>query len=110
LPALAVSEEGPLLLRAWTLSAGNFWRILLVAAGALAPVEIIALVAKFALGGVEMMAPVAASSTVMIAAALHNASTNLPVNVSIDFLLAPLVLGLAAGASAAALQALKPAA
>ena len=106
LPALAVHEEGPLLPRSWSLSAGNFWRILAIALATVGPVVLVGALAQLALEGQDALVPAMASSSAMMAAELHRMSLNMPVNAGISFLLAPLILGLSAGASAAALQAL----
>jgi hypothetical protein len=106
LPALAVHEEGPLLPRAWSLSAGNFWRILAIMVATMGPVALVAAMAELLLEGPQALLPSVASSSAMAAAQLHRMSLNMPVSEGIGFLLAPLFLGLAAGASAAALEAL----
>ena len=106
LPALSVSEEGPLLPRAWILSAGNFWTIVAVTLATMAPVSLIGAVAQLALEGKTALQPATGSSSAMLAAQLHQMSLNMPANKGIEFLLAPLFLGLGAGASAFALQAL----
>ena len=106
LPALAVHEEGPLLPRSWSLSAGNFWRILAITLATVGPVILLGAVSQLLLEGQDALVPAAASSSAMMAAELHRMSQNMPVNAGISFLLAPLMLGLSAGASAAALKAL----
>jgi len=107
LPAVAVNEEGPVLPRAWILSGGNFWRILAIMLATLGPVALAAAVAQIALEGSGALLPSFANSAAMAAAQLHLISLNMPVSKGVDFLVAPLVLGLAAGSSAAAMRALK---
>jgi hypothetical protein len=107
LPAVAVNEEGPVLPRAWILSGGNFWRILAIMLGTLGPVALAAAVAQLALEGPGALMPNFASSAAMAAAQLHIISLNMPVAKGVEFLVAPLILGLAAGSSAAAMRALK---
>ena len=51
--------------------------------------------------------PVVGNSTAMAASQLHIMSMNMPLTQGIGFLVAPLLLGLAAGASAAAFTALQ---
>ncbi len=108
LPAVAVHDEGPVLPRAWKLSAGNFWRIVAILLGTMGPVAIVA-----ALGQVLMEGPQAAlmpgfgTSSATAAAQLHIISMNMPLTQGIGFLVAPLLLGLAAGASAASFTALQ---
>ena len=106
LPALAVHEEGPLLPRSWSLSAGNFWRILAIAMATIGPVIVLGTLAQLALEGEDVVVPAVVNSSAMMAAELHHMSEHMPVNAGIGFLLAPLMLGLSAGASAAALKAL----
>jgi hypothetical protein len=107
LPAVAVNEQGPVLPRAWILSGGNFWRILAIMLATLGPV---APVAQIVLEGPSALIPSFANSAAMAAAQLHQISVNMPVSKGVDFLVAPLILGLAAGSSAAAMRALKEAA
>lgn len=107
LPALSVQGEGPVLPRAWKLSAGNFWRILAVMLGTLGPVAIVATLGQILLEGPQAMMPVLDRSNDMAAAQLRLMSMNMPLTQGIGFLVAPLLMGLAAGASAAALTALQ---
>jgi hypothetical protein len=107
LPAVAVNEEGPVLSRAWILSGGNFWRILAIMLGTLGPVALAAAVAQIALEGPGALVPSFTNSAAMAAAQLHLISLNMPVSKGVDFLVAPLILGLAAGSSAAAMRALQ---
>ena len=106
LPAVAVAESTPPLPRSWILSAGNFWRILLVAIATLGPVAVIADLAEALLQGPQAVMPGLSLSPAIAAAQLHAMAGNMPVSAGISFLIAPLVLGLSAGASAAALTAL----
>jgi hypothetical protein len=107
LPAVAVNEEGPVLPRAWLLSGGNFWRILAIMLATLGPVALAAAVAQVALEGPGAIVPSFANSAAMAAAQLHLISLNMPVSKGVEFLVAPLILGLAAGSSAAAMRALQ---
>jgi hypothetical protein len=107
MPSVAVSEEGPVLPRAWQLSSGNFGRILLIILGTTAPVAILAGLAQLLLEGAGSFMPAVSTSTALAAAQLHNIAMNMPLSKGIDFLVAPLLLGLGSGASAAALTALR---
>ena len=107
LPAVAVQEEGPVLPRCWKLSAGNFWRILAILLGTVGPVAVLAALAQLVLEGSQAFLPGTGNSTVLAAAQLHSMSLNMPLTQGIGFLFAPLLLGLAAGASAAAYIALQ---
>jgi hypothetical protein len=107
LPAVAVNEEGPVLPRAWILSGGNFWRILAIMLATLGPVVLAVAVAQVALQGPNAVMPHFANSSAMAAAQLHYIADHMPVSKGVDFLVAPLMLGLAAGVSAAAMRALQ---
>ena len=107
LPSVAVSEEGPVLPRAWQLSSGNVWRILLIVFCTAGPVAILAGLAQLLLEGPGAFMPAIGTSTALAAAQLHSIGVNMPLSKGIDFLVAPLLLGLGSGASAAALTALR---
>ncbi len=107
LPAVAVQDEGPVLPRAWKLSAGNFWRIVLILLGTMGPVAIVAALGQALLEGPQALMPTFGTSSGMAAAQLHIMSMNMPLTQGIGFLVAPLLLGLAAGASAASFTALQ---
>jgi len=110
LPAVAVNEQGPVLPRAWILSGGNFWRILAIMLATLGPVALAAAAAQIVLEGPSALIPSFSNSAAMAAAQLHQISVNMPVSKGVDFLVAPLILGLAAGSSAAAMRAIQEAA
>ena len=107
LPAVAVQDDGPVLPRAWKLSAGNFWRIVAILVGSMAPVAVVAAIGQTLLEGPQSLMPGFSTSTAMAAAQLHIMSMNMPLTQGIGFLVAPLLLGLAAGASAASFTALQ---
>ncbi len=107
LPVVAVNEDSPPLPRAWILSAGNFWRILAIIAATLGPVVLVAAVAQLLFAGGSTLVPRFANSSAMAAAQLHLIALNMPVSKGVDFLVAPLLLGLGAGASASAMRALQ---
>jgi hypothetical protein len=95
-----VSENGPLLPRAWTLSAGNFWRIFVVVLAVLVPVQILSAVIQLAVEGPQAITFSPQASTAMMAAQFHAVAMNMPLTSGINFLLAPLLLGLLVGAGA----------
>jgi hypothetical protein len=107
LPVVAVNEDRPALPHAWMLSAGNFWRILAIMAATLGPVALAAAAAQLLLEGRTAMVPHLANSSAMAAAQLHLIALNMPVSKGLDFLVAPLLLGLGVGASAGAMRALQ---
>ena len=107
LPAVAVQDEAPVLPRTWKLSAGNFWRIVAILLGTMGPVAIVASIAQVLLEGRQVLMPVMGNSNTVAASQLHIMSMNMPLTQGIGFLVAPLLLGLAAGASAAAFSALQ---
>ncbi len=98
LPALAVNENGPLMPRAWVLTAGNFWRLLLVVVATAGPVAILSLIIQAALQGPDALIPDVNASTAMAAAQFHAMAMNMPYTSGISFLVAPLLLGLLLGA------------
>jgi hypothetical protein len=107
LPAVAVQEEGPVLPRAWKLSAGNFWRIVAILLGTMGPVAFVAALGQVLLEGPQALMPAIGNTSAVAASQLHIMSMNMPLTQGIGFLVAPLLLGLAAGASAAAFTALQ---
>jgi len=106
LPAVAVSEEGPILARTWKLSEGNFWRILGVVLATVGPVALAAATVEFLVTGPAMM-PSLTNSSAMAAAELHNISANMPISQGLGFLIAPLIIGLVSSSSAAAFAAIR---
>ena len=98
LPALAVSENGPLLPRAWKLSAGNFWRIFAVVLAIFIPVQIAAALVQLAVEGPQAFVADLHPTSAMAAAQLHGFAMNMPMASGINFLFAPLWLGLLLGA------------
>ena len=94
-PAIVVAEQGPALARAWILSAGNFWRLFAVLLGALGPLLLTLGLALLALisGSLDPRAPQTMESISAAAAA------NLPLTTGLQFVVAPLLIGLAVGAS-----------
>ena len=101
LPALAVNENGSLLSRAWKLTAGNAGRIFLVVMAVIVPVWLLSMiiqaVLEIALGRGDFSAGVN-PSTAMLAAQFHMMATQLPLIWGVNFMVAPLLLGLLLGA------------
>ena len=94
-PAIVVAEQGPALARAWLLSADNFWRLLAVVLGALGPLLLTLMTVLLAVisGSLDSHAP---QTTESVSAAV---SANLPLITGVQFVVAPLLIGLAVGAS-----------
>ena len=106
MPAIAVSEDAPILPRSWKLSAGNFWALLAVILGAVGPVLLLAGLVEMLIQGPAAIAPGLQGPAPMMAAQLNSASQNMPLTAGLDFLMAPLVMGQMLGAAAAAYRAL----
>jgi hypothetical protein len=70
-------------------------------------VAIAAALTQAVLEGPQGMTPAFGATSAMAAAQLHVMSMNMPLTQGIGFLVAPLLLGLAAGASAASYTALQ---
>ncbi|MBV9549744.1 MAG: hypothetical protein JO256_08750 [Alphaproteobacteria bacterium] len=101
-PAIVVAEEGPVLARAWLISAGSFWRLLGVILGALGPLALLVVVVAMVL--IESaLDPHAQQTAENLAAA---ASANLPLTAGLQFLVAPFLIGLSVGASVFSWKAL----
>lgn len=105
LPAIVVAENAPVLRRAWMLSAGNFWRLLVVLIAIFGPLFVLFV-------GLEslLMAhgpALSGNPQEIAAAAVSRARDVLPLVSGLGFLISPLVVGLFAGASVSAWRALK---
>lgn len=107
LPSVAVAEEGPVLPRSWTLSAGNFWRILGVFLAVVLPVRLAMVVIEAVLAGPRILEPKLFNSTAMVAAQVHFASQSMPITAGLAFLFAPVLLGLSLSAGVYVFQTLK---
>lgn len=106
MPAVAVSEEGPVLPRAWMLTAGNFWRLLLVMVALVGPPLAITLGAEAVLLGPSALLPDATATTALLTQNLLRTRAVLPVMSGITFFISPLLIGLVSSASVAAWRAL----
>jgi hypothetical protein len=101
-PAIVVAEDGPVISRAWIVSAGNFWRLLGVILGTLGPLALILGLVLLTLiaGSLDARAPATMESVSAATAA------NLPTTMVAQFLVAPLFIGLMVGASVFSWKAL----
>lgn len=109
-PAVAVAENEPVLPRSWLLSAGNFWRLFGILVAILFPVRLVMVLIELAVVGPGLLQSelfTATASTAMLAAHFHAVSQGLPIKAGLAFLMAPVFLGLIAGASAHAFRTLK---
>ncbi len=97
---LVVAETGAALSRAWTLSSGNFWRLLAVGLATAAPPLLTTLAVEMAL------APGSGTASDAMAQMKMGAGPNLPLVAGLDFLMAPLLIGLIVGASVFSYRAL----
>jgi len=107
LPALSATESGPLLRRAWTLTAGNFWRLLAVLLAIVVPLFIFAVLLIVPVAQRLPPLPAGGSPQVQQLAILTWLRQALPFLWGLLFLIWPLVMGLFAGASVSAWRALK---
>lgn len=105
LPALAVSESGPLLRRAWALTQGNFLRLLAILVGLFLPLAILLGVADIAIGA--HAAPATGDEQMRMMQTLMQARDSLPIACGLSFLISPIVVGLFASASVSVWRALK---
>jgi len=116
---VTVSENRIDLIRAWQLSRGNFWRMLLVLLATVGPVVIISQIAFAAIvGGDYVVALLSVMAAIFHAVAsgstpqpqllqhLPDISSKTPLLLGLGFLLAPLTYGLMFSASAYAYRAL----
>ena len=105
-PAIAVAETAPVLRRAWTLSAGNFWRLVAVLLALFLPIFLFSILLELGLGQKGAPPTGTAPSLVVIAAMMH-ARQILPLTCGLSFFFSPLVIGLYCGASVSAWRAVK---
>lgn len=100
LPAIAVSENQPALRRAWSLSAGNFWRLLGILLAVAGPVLLAVGLVGAVLSGAAPSLPANATPEEQMVAAVRQASDVLPLMSGLSFLVSPLLVGLVGRASA----------
>jgi hypothetical protein len=107
LPTIAVAETAPVLRRAWMLSAGNFWRLLLVLLAVFGPILLCFTALEVVLAGRASAQAVAGTERVQMLTAIMRARDVLPLISGLGFLVSPLVVGLFAGASVSVWRTLK---
>jgi len=107
LPSIAVAESAPVLRRAWTLSAGNFWRLLAVLLAIFGPILVLFTVLEMVLAGRAPALATGSTEQVILLAAIVRAREVLPLISGLGFLISPLVVGLFAGASVSVWRSLK---
>lgn len=101
LPVVVTEEKGAVV-RAWTLTVGNFWRLFGVMVAAVAPLSLMMMLALAFLLRDSITPGVTPSPEAV--AAIRNA--NLPLTTGLSFLVAPLMIGLTVGASVFSFKAL----
>ena len=106
LPAIAVHETGPVLRRAWALSAGHALPLIGILLGLFLPLLLVFITIDAALGDKAAIAPGASQQAQMAAAFTHLRDT-LPLTCGLSFFFSPVVVGLFASASVSAWRALK---
>ena len=107
LPTIAVAENAPVLRRAWTLSAGNFWRLLAVLLAVFGPILLLFTGLELVLAGRAPAQAAGGTEQMQMLAAIMRARDVLPMISGLGFLISPLVVGLLAGASVSVWRALK---
>jgi hypothetical protein len=105
-PAIAAGETGPVLRRAWTLSAGNFWRLVGVLLALFLPVFLFSILLELGLGQ-KGAAPTGTTPSLVVIAAMMHARQILPLTCGLSFFFSPLVIGLYCGASVSAWRVVK---
>lgn len=95
---VVVAETGPALSRAWTLSAGNFWRLLAVVMATAGPPLLTVMVVEAAIS------PATPEKT--MTQMDFGAGANLPLASGVEFLVAPLLIGLVVSATVFSYRAL----
>jgi hypothetical protein len=105
LPAVVVGETTPVLRRTWMLSAGNFWRLLVILLAIFGPIFILCIGIDIALTGRGLT--LSGGEQEQMRDALLRARATLPLISGMWFLISPLIVGLFAGASVSAWRALK---
>jgi len=112
-----ISERKIDLIRAWTLTRGNFWRIVLILLATVGPVTVVSWAMQWAFVGVHasvpgFLAPAAHVQSIAgspVSARLQLLLDSMAITLGISLFLAPLQYGLALGAASAAYRSLVPA-
>jgi hypothetical protein len=107
LPTVAVAETAPVLRRAWSLSAGNFWRLLMVLVAVFGPILLCFAGLELVLAGRAPAHAATGNEQMQLLAAIMRARDVLPLISGLGFLISPLMVGLLAGASVSVWRALK---
>lgn len=107
LPSVAVAETAPVLRRAWALSAGNFWRLLVVLLAVFGPILLCFAFLELALAGRAPAHGASGTEQMQMLAAIMRARDVLPLISGLGFLISPLLVGLLAGASVSVWRTLK---
>jgi hypothetical protein len=105
-PAIAAGETAPVLRRAWTLSAGNFWRLVGVLLALFLPVFLFSILLELGLAQ-KGAAPTGTTPSLVVIAAMMHARQILPLTCGLSFFFSPLVIGLYCGASVSAWRVVK---
>jgi hypothetical protein len=113
---VTIAERKIDLVRAWTLTQGNFWRIVVVTLATAVPLWLMSSALQWAFLGTHgsiptFFAPAARAPTTVpgtVAAPFQMMRDTLPIAMGISLFLAPLQYGLVLGAAAAAYRALVP--
>ncbi len=110
LAPVTVAEDKISFERGWTLTARNFWRILIVMLAVSLPVIVVIFVAFYLLMGQDLMAAFAAAPHLTQTELANRLQTiiqsHAPATIGINLIVAPFSLGLSLGASAAGYRAL----
>jgi hypothetical protein len=107
LPTVAVAETAPVLRRAWMLSAGNFWRLLVVLLAVFGPILLCFVCLELVLAARAPAHGPAGNEQMQLLAGIMRARDVLPLISGLGFLVSPLMVGLLAGASVSVWRALK---
>jgi hypothetical protein len=107
LPTVAVAETVPVLRRAWMLSAGNFWRLLVVLLAVFGPILLCFVCLELVLAARAPAHGPAGNEQMQLLAGIMRARDVLPLISGLGFLVSPLMVGLLAGASVSVWRALK---
>jgi hypothetical protein len=107
LPTVAVAETAPVLRRAWMLSAGNFWRLLVVLLAVFGPILLCFVCLELVLAARAPAHGPAGNEQTQLLAGIMRARDVLPLISGLGFLVSPLMVGLLAGTSVSVWRALK---
>jgi hypothetical protein len=102
----AASGEANVLARSWTLSAGNFWRLLGVLVAVFLPVLVVASIVEAMLAGPGPVLDTTSDKLLMISG-LTRAREVLPLMSGLGFLFSPILIALYCGAAVSAWRTVK---